>query len=117
MTTPSTDFQTMPFHQSNSPELRGSQAYDQFAIMYRTAFPDLRFNMEDLIAAGNKVVQRWTASGTHEGELMGIPATGKHVSNTGISIYRLAGSVIVEEWVNWSALSMLQQLGVIPPMG
>ena len=105
------------FHDANSPALRGSVAYDQFATMYRTAFPDLHFTTEDLIAEGDKVVQRWTASGTHMGELMGIPPTGKHASNTGISVYRLAGSVIVEEWVNWSTLGMLQQLGVIPPLG
>ena len=105
------------FHDALSPELRGSEAYKQFVTMYRTAFPDLHFTTEDMIAAGDRVVTRWTCVGTHHGELMGIPPTGKRSTTTGIDIFRIADGKIAEEWVNWSTLAMLQQLGVIPPMG
>jgi steroid delta-isomerase-like uncharacterized protein len=105
------------FHDASSPELRGSEAYGQFVATYRTAFPDLHFTIEDMFAAGDKVAERWTCVGTHQGELMGIPPTGKQVTTTGIDIFRIADGKIAEEWVNWSTLAMLQQLGVIPPMG
>ena len=105
------------FHDSTSPEMRGTEAYNQFAITYRTAFPDLHFTIEDLIAVGDQVVQRWSCTGTHQGDLMGIPPTGKQTRTTGISIFRIVGGKIAEEWVNWSTLSLMQQLGVIPPMG
>jgi steroid delta-isomerase-like uncharacterized protein len=107
----------MVFHDPTQPPLRGSAAYDQFVTAYRTAFPDLQFTSEGLIAEGDMIAGRWTAMGTHEGELMGIPPTGKVIKTTGIDIFRLEGGKIVEEWVEWSTLSMMQQLGVIPPMG
>jgi len=105
------------FHDPSAPEIRSSEAYNQFVVMYRTAFPDIHFTIEDLFAVGDKVVSRWSCTGTHQGELMGIPPTGKSSTNTGIDIFRLSGSKIAEEWVHWSTLRMLQDLGVIPPMG
>jgi predicted ester cyclase len=63
------------------------------------------------------VVVRWTARGTHKGELMGIPATGKPVVVTGMDIFHISSGKVVESWTNWDALGMMQQLGVIPPMG
>ena len=105
------------FHDPTSGVLHGSEAYDQFVTMFRTAFPDMQFTTEDLIAEGDKVVGRWSCVGTHQGELMGIPPTGKQIKTTGIDIFRLSGGKIVEEWVEWTTLGMLQQLGVIPPMG
>jgi steroid delta-isomerase-like uncharacterized protein len=105
------------FHDADSPPLRGTEAYDQFAIMYRTAFPDLHFTTEEMLGAGDLVATRWTCTATHQGELMGIPPTGKQITITGIDIFRVVDGKIVEEWVNWSTLSMLQQLGVIPPLG
>jgi len=107
----------MIFHDADSPPLQGSEAYNQFVTMYRTAIPDLHFTVEDMFAVGDKVVGRWTCVGTQRGELMGIPPTGKRVTTTGIDIFRIADGKIAEEWVNWSILSMLQQLGVVPPMG
>jgi steroid delta-isomerase-like uncharacterized protein len=105
------------FHDATSPATHGSDAYNQFATTYWTAFPDLHFTAEALFAEGDLVAQRWTATGTHQGELIGIPPTGKQVTNTGISIFRITDGKIVEEWVNWSTLSFMQQLGVIPPIG
>ena len=104
------------FHDPASPEINSSEAYNQFATMYHTAFPDIHFTIEDIVAAGDRVCTRWSCSGTHQGELMGIPATGKKTTTTGIDIYRIVGGKIAEEWVNWSTLGLMQQLGVIPPM-
>ena len=68
----------------------------QFVQMFRGAFPDIKGTVEDEIAAGDKVVIRWSAQATHQGDFMGIPGTGKRISITGTSIYRIAGGKIVE---------------------
>ena len=94
--------------------VHGREGFKQFVMMYRSAFPDARYTLEEMIAEGDKVVTRWTATGTHLGELMGIPPTGKWGTVTGISIGRYEGSKLVEEWLNFDALGMLQQLGVFP---
>lgn len=83
----------------------------------RSAFPDLRMTVDDVIAEGDKVVQRRTYQGTHKGELFGIPASGKSVSVSQIIVSRLAGGKFVEEWAETDFLGMLQQLGAIPAMG
>jgi predicted ester cyclase len=85
--------------------------------VYLTGFPDLQTTVEDLVAEGEKVVGRWAGRATHSGPFMNIPPTGKQVTVAGIAIVRLEGGKIVEEWVNFDALGMMQQLGVIPPMG
>ena len=95
----------------------GSEGTRQFIGMYLAAFPDLHLTVEDIIAERDEVTARFTIRGTHRGELMGIPPTDKQVTTTGIQIVRVAGSRIVEDWVNFDALGMLQQLGVIPVMG
>jgi predicted ester cyclase len=82
-----------------------------------TAFPDLKVTSEFELADGDKVVMRWTAAGTHNGELMGIPPTGKRVQMTGISISRVAGGKIVEEWNETDQMNLMQQLGVVPAPG
>ncbi len=95
----------------------GLEGHHQFLVMLRNAFPDLQATLEDLIAEGDKVVDRWTNRATHQGELFGIPATGKQVTITGIDIIRIENGKIVEIWHQEDSLGMLQQLGVIPPMG
>ena len=72
---------------------------------------------EDMIAEGDRVVSRWTMRSTHKGEWMGIAPTGKQVMITGISIHRIAGGKIVEDWANADELGMMQQLGAVPPIG
>jgi len=94
--------------------IHGKEGYKQYVRMYSTAFPDSHYTIEDMIAEGDKVVTRWTATGTHQGTLMGIPPTGKQATATGIVIGRLANGKFVESWLNFDALGMLQQLGVIP---
>jgi predicted ester cyclase len=85
--------------------------------MYLTAFPDLHFTVEDMIAEGDKLVARLTVRGTQQGAFMGIPPTGQHVTVTTIDISRMAGGKSVEHWIEMDTLGMMQQLGVIPAPG
>lgn len=94
-----------------------SEDLKKYVTAYRTALPDLHFTIDDLIADGDEVVWRFTASGTQRGELWGVLPTGKSAAVPGIIIFRLAGGKIAEGWVMVDTLSMLQQLGVIPPPG
>jgi steroid delta-isomerase-like uncharacterized protein len=82
--------------------------------MYLTASPDLRVTIEDLVAEGDKVAVRRSYEGTHQGELLGIPATGKQLQVGSISIFRLVDGKIAENWEQLDRLALLQQLGVIP---
>jgi steroid delta-isomerase-like uncharacterized protein len=95
-------------------DVRGIEGIKRFVSMIRSALPDLRVTLEDDIAEGNKVVSRWRAQGTHQGELMGIAPTGNQVAITGITIHRIEEGKIVEEWENWDALGMMQQIGAVP---
>ena len=104
-------------HFPGQPPIEGLEAFRQFGSLYFSAFPDLQITPEDLIAEGDKVTMRYGWGGTHRGELMGIPATGKQVRTSGISILRIANGKIAEQWDNFDNLSMLQQLGVIPAPG
>jgi steroid delta-isomerase-like uncharacterized protein len=89
----------------------------QFVNTYLSAFPDGHTTVEDLISDGEKVAYRWTFRGTHQGELMGIPPTGKQVTITGITINRVSRGKVEEQWNNFDQLGMLQQLGVAPSPG
>ena len=95
----------------------GIEGPRQNISMFLGAFPDLHLTLEDIIAEGDKVAVRFTATGTHQGDLMGIAPTGKHVTATGISIIRYENGKAMEGWANFDDLGMLQQLGVIPLMG
>lgn len=87
----------------------------QLFRMYRAAFPDLRLEAEDVLVSGDKVVARARATGTHQGEFMGMPATGKRVDVQLIDITRFgADGLAVEHWGVLDALGMMQQLGAIP---
>ena len=92
----------------------GPEAAKQMAATYRAAFPDLHVTIEDQIAEGDKVVTRWTAVGTHDGDLPGLPASGRSSTVTGIGIDRIQDGRIVEAWGNWDTMGMMQQLGAIP---
>ena len=96
---------------------QGYPAYIQSISMYFTAFPDARLTIEDMIAEGDSVAVRQTFHGTHQGELKGIAPTGKPVTATGMSIFRVANGRVVEQWDNYDDLGLLQQLGVVPSMG
>jgi steroid delta-isomerase-like uncharacterized protein len=89
----------------------------QFMTMLRAAFPDLRYTIEDVIAEGDRVVQRATARGTMKGEFLGMPATGKSATWGEMHIVRVKGGKIVEHWASVDQLGMLQQLGLAPAPG
>lgn len=86
----------------------------QLVGMMRAGFPDLRFTMDDQIAEGDLVLHRLTARGTHRGEFMGIPATGRSVEVTGMNINRIENGRIAESWGVIDVLGLMQQLGVVP---
>lgn len=94
-------------------ETSGREGLKAFVAYLRRAFADLHIAIEDQVAEGDKVVTRFTISGVHEGEFAGIPATGKHATVTAIGIHRVVDGQIVESWLNWDALGMMQQLGAI----
>jgi predicted ester cyclase len=95
----------------------GREGVKIWASIFRTAFPDIQSTAEDVIVEGDRVVERFSASGTFKGEFMGIPPTGKGGGTTGINIFRVANGKIVEHWGNSDDLGMMQQMGVIPTMG
>jgi steroid delta-isomerase-like uncharacterized protein len=96
----------------------GRSAYAEWANGFRqvtaTGFPDMQIALDALLAEGDLVAKRWTFRGTHTGEYMGLPATGKRVVMPGITIYRVEGGQVRETWWNYDALGMMQQLGAIP---
>ncbi len=108
---------TYTHHDSSTPDVgRGPESEKKRVSLYRNAFPDLRLTIEDLIAEGETVMARWSCRGTHKGDLNGIAPTGKQFTISGISIARFASGKMVEGWVNWDALGLMQQLGVVPEL-
>ncbi len=95
----------------------GPEGSRMLITAYRSAFPDLSFTIEQQIAEGDTVVTRWTAHGTHNGELAGIPATGKQTTVVGLGVDRIENGKIVESWGIFDQFGMLQQIGVIPTPG
>ena len=85
-----------------------------FFRMYLAAFPDLRMEPEDVLVSGDKAVARVRATGTNQGEFMGIPATGRSVDVQLIDIFRFGDGLVREHWGVIDALAMMQQLGVVP---
>jgi len=90
------------------------EAHARFDAMVFAAFPDVQYTLNELLAEADRVVARFTAHGTQTGAFQGIPATGKAVAMSAIAIYRVAGSKVVEQWLEYDMLGLLQQLGVIP---
>ena len=106
------------FHDPSVPggKYEGPEGFKQFTTIYRNAFPDIKLTINDQVAEGDKVVTRWTGTGTHKGELMGIAPTGKYSTVTGMLCQRYENGKLVESWTNFDTLGMLQQLGVVPTM-
>ena len=90
------------------------EGFKQSFVIFRNTFPDMHYTIEDIIAEEDKVVIRWTATGTQRGELMGIPPTGKNISVTGMDIFRITDGNLAELWLAWDQLGMMQQLGAMP---
>ncbi len=104
-------------HLSGSPEPLTMEGFKQLGGMMLSAFSEGMGTAEDVIAEGDKVVSRLTFRGTHTGELMGIPPTGKSVTISEVIIDRFADGKIVESWRLFDQMGMMQQLGVIPAPG
>ncbi len=104
-------------HDPSTPDVgRGPESEKKRATLYRTAFPDLRLTIEDIIAEGETVTARWSCRGTHRGDLSGIAPTGKPFTISGVTIVRLSNGRMAEGYVNWDALGLMQQLGVVPQL-
>ncbi|WP_440008208.1 ester cyclase [Halomicrococcus sp. SG-WS-1] len=102
-------------HDPSSPDgTRGREEYREYVAAYRDAFPDADYAVEELVAEGDAVAMRYTARGTHEGELMGIEPTGEEVTVTGMELYHVDDGKITEMWTNYDALGVFRQLGVVP---
>jgi steroid delta-isomerase-like uncharacterized protein len=89
---------------------RGPEGIRQFYGGIRAGLPDVQLTVEDMIGERDKVVVRWRARATHRGVFLGVPATGKAVSFTGVAIYRLSKGKIVERWVEVDLLGLSEQL-------
>lgn len=94
--------------------LHGPQGAKDFENILHTAFPDYHVTVEDVISEGDKVVTRWTGSGTHNGPFQGMPATGKQVEMKGLTIFRIVNGKLIEGWTIPDLLGLLQQLGAVP---
>jgi predicted ester cyclase len=96
-------------------DIRGYEQAKQLSYTFLAAFPDAQITDEDVIAEGEKVVRRYTTHATHQGEteLFG-PPTGRQIELKGITIHRIEGGKIVEEWESYDNLSMMKQLGFAP---
>lgn len=92
----------------------GPDGFKQNVSALRTAFPDIDFATEDIIAEDDKVVFRAVGRGTHEGELMGVEPTGREVELSGIVIFRIEDGQIVERWAQFDTMGMLRQIGALP---
>jgi steroid delta-isomerase-like uncharacterized protein len=103
------------YHQPMTPPDR--EGFKQTLPMFRTAFPDMRYTVEDMVAEGDKVVDRISWQATHQGEMMGIPPTGNTVRVTAIHMSRIAEGKIVERWGQPDNLGLMRQIGAIPEPG
>jgi steroid delta-isomerase-like uncharacterized protein len=101
------------YHDPGTP-LRGHEGFRRLLTMYRTAFPDAQFTIEDVVAEGDTVAARFTVRGTHTGELMGIAPSGKVVEVSIVTLLRIADGKIAEEWERFDTAHLLQQVGAMP---
>lgn len=103
------------FDHTNPPGMQHSiQGHKAIVTLFRASFPDLQWQIDDMLADGDKVVVRTTMRGTQLGEFFGLPPTGKHVVVSGMHLLRLANGKIVEHWGNNDDLGLMQQLGETP---
>jgi steroid delta-isomerase-like uncharacterized protein len=105
-----------PDHVRHAPDgdLYGPEGVRADLAEWRTGFPDAVFALEDLIAEGDKVVSRFVLQGTHAGPALGVPATGRRVSVTGVAIDRVRDGRLVECWISLDTIGLLRQLGALP---
>jgi steroid delta-isomerase-like uncharacterized protein len=92
----------------------GREGFKMLNVMFRSAFPDVWVNVDGIVADENTVSCRWTSTGTHKGNLFGIPPTGKQIKVTATVYYRVKNGRLAEGWINRDDFGMMRQLGVIP---
>lgn len=94
--------------------MKGPQGYIQIIDMMRNSFPDIQWKVEDLVAEDNNIAARFTMTGTHKGEFMGKPATGKPIKVQAMNLYRFSNGLLVEEYGQPDFLALLMQIDAIP---
>jgi steroid delta-isomerase-like uncharacterized protein len=109
-----------PSHALNDPIVSGSQIGPEFykrrVVDLTIGLPDLRFTIEDMISEKGKSAVCWTITGTHKGEFMDIPATGRKVSIEGITIHHITNGKILDSYARWDTLGLMRQLADVPPL-
>lgn len=94
-------------------EMRGPESFKRFHSAYRNAFPDVRLTVDHMVAEGDTIAARWSGTGTHNGNGLGLPATGRQVRFSGMTFARIQNGKLVEGWNVFDQLGMFQQLGVV----
>ena len=110
-----------PSHALHGPNFDGAaigpEAYSRQVVAFVKGFPDLQWTIEDTIAEQDKIVVIWAFSGTHQGEFMGVAPTQKKVSADGITVHHISNGKIMDSEVLWDTWGVMQQLGVVAPLG
>ena len=104
-------------HDANSPDLVGPEAEIEFVNAVWAACPDLYFTVNHVVAEGDFVADHLTGTGTHQGEFLGVPATGRSIRFETMETYRVVDGRVAEQWVLTDLLGVLQQLGAVPSPG
>jgi steroid delta-isomerase-like uncharacterized protein len=99
----------------HDPVFPGVDNVEQHIASCRSAFPDIRFTIEDMIGERNEVVVHWTVRGTHKGPFLGVQPTNRACTVSGTSISRMEGGKLVEHWADWNVMTLMEQLGVAAP--
>jgi steroid delta-isomerase-like uncharacterized protein len=94
--------------------MTGREAGREFMKTYVSAFPDLHFQIDQMLASGDFVVTQYTATGTHRGDLMGIPATHRRATVRGCTVAEIRNGKLTHDWIYWDTGTLLKQLGVLP---
>jgi len=101
-------------HMQGAPEPLDAQGWAGFMGLFATAFPDAQIGVESSISEGDVVASRWTMNGTHRGDFMGVPPTGRQITMKGIDFSRVVDGKIAEHWAQFDAMGVMQQIGAIP---
>jgi predicted ester cyclase len=104
-------------HDPSLPPMQGMEGAKQLGSLFHNAFPDARIVLDNLAAEGDRVGAHFTFSGTHTGSFLDLPPTGKRVAVQGAGLFRVVDGKLAENWVNFDALGLMQQLGVVPAPG
>jgi steroid delta-isomerase-like uncharacterized protein len=102
-------------HMSGAPVPLDTAAWEAFMNAFTTAFPDAKITIEDAVGEGDTVACRWTITGTHQGDFQGVPPTGRPITMKGIDFSRVADGRIAEHWAQFDILTVMQQIGALPP--